>query len=903
MQIVSLKLNNIKSYPDAVISFTQGTNAIVGQNGAGKSTVLEAIGFVLFDSLGYRQRDFVREGTKTGQATVTFVSSIDERLYDVTRRCGSSTQYFVYDPELEQKLYEGKTDVQAFLRQHMGVESSTNLEKLFSDAVGVPQGTFTAAFLEGKTERKNKFDALLHVREYEEAWSKLREPAALLRTRQQEMDVQIAGMSARLEQLPDLEVSLARRRQEIADGEAELTTTAAELATTLTEREALDAIQRKVARLKDAHARLDAQATANEQRLTTAKASLEEAKDAATVVAENQPGSAAYLAAQAQQKTLDKEVGERQALRDRKNAVDKTLALATAEKEAFVKALDEIVAAENAISELQSEVEQQAALEAQRSEIEQQVARLRTAGQEIDRLAKELRRQEERQATLAEQLSAADQLEAERAKTDSAIVEQSTAIQDDREELAGLRISSDKVKEQNVQLETIDTPLCPVCEQPLTDSHRAELMARNSEQLAEMRAAFRRLQKQIEEETGRLGATQKSLRSLEEQLRKLPRQSELDEMAQTVETLRSEIETLKSEVRGLSDAPALLQAIQAQLKALGNPRQQMAVAQASANRRASVEAGLAQIEKRVAVSLQELAEIESTLTAFVDLDGRLRAVARDREAHESAHQAVLTHRRLADSVGGREQDVEEAKQALAEVAAQLEQAGEQLKEATGQFNEDRFRALLAQEQNLVAKQAGLETQLKMQREAQSVDEKRVVDLRKVQADLSNLQAQRANLAEEERVLEDLRSVIRRAGPFITRALVQQVGEEAARIFGEIMQDHTRVLTWDEEYRVGLIVDGNERQFSQLSGGEQMSAAIAVRLALLRHMSNIDLAFFDEPTTNLDSERRDALAQQILSVHDLNQLFVISHDDTFEQATENLIRVERVNGMSRVLESV
>ena len=183
MQIVSLKLDNIKSYQDANISFTQGTNAIVGHNGAGKSTILEAIGFVLFDSLGYRQRDFVREGAKTGQATVSFISSVDERLYDVTRRCGSSTQYFVFDPELEQKLYEGKTDVQAFLRQHMGVESSTNLEKLFSDAVGVPQGTFTAAFLEGKTERKNKFDALLHVREYEEAWSKLREPAALLRTR------------------------------------------------------------------------------------------------------------------------------------------------------------------------------------------------------------------------------------------------------------------------------------------------------------------------------------------------------------------------------------------------------------------------------------------------------------------------------------------------------------------------------------------------------------------------------------------------------------------------------------------------------------------------------------------------------------------------------------------------
>ncbi len=75
-----------------------------------------------------------------------------------------------------------------------------------------------------------------------------------------------------------------------------------------------------------------------------------------------------------------------------------------------------------------------------------------------------------------------------------------------------------------------------------------------------------------------------------------------------------------------------------------------------------------------------------------------------------------------------------------------------------------------------------------------------------------------------------------------------------------------------------------------------------RLALLREMSSIDIAFFDEPTTNLDEARREALARQILNVRGFRQLFVISHDDTFEQATQNLIRVERVDGASRVMVS-
>ena len=85
MRIVSLELENTKSYQTSRIDFTDGVNAIVGHNGAGKSTILEAIGFALFDSLnGYKHSDFVREGVKSATIIVTFVSNLDERQYQVT---------------------------------------------------------------------------------------------------------------------------------------------------------------------------------------------------------------------------------------------------------------------------------------------------------------------------------------------------------------------------------------------------------------------------------------------------------------------------------------------------------------------------------------------------------------------------------------------------------------------------------------------------------------------------------------------------------------------------------------------------------------------------------------------------------------------------------------------------
>ncbi len=78
----------------------------------------------------------------------------------------------------------------------------------------------------------------------------------------------------------------------------------------------------------------------------------------------------------------------------------------------------------------------------------------------------------------------------------------------------------------------------------------------------------------------------------------------------------------------------------------------------------------------------------------------------------------------------------------------------------------------------------------------------------------------------------------------------------------------------------------------------MSAALAVRLALLKKLSTLNLAFFDEPTQNMDEQRRSNLAEQIRRVRGFDQLIVISHDDTFEQGLDGLIRLRKQEGQTR-----
>ena len=187
MLIKAVELENAKSYDQARVEFTEGVNAIVGHNGAGKSTILETIGLVLFDASGYTRSEFVRNGARTATMTVEVESSFDGRPYHVVRRIGGTNQHYIFDPELDLRVCEGKADVLAFLRQHMGLDSRANLETLFKDAVGVAQGTFTAAFLLTAGQRKGIFGPLLQVDDYQKAVDKLLEPLRL---------VQVAGRNS-----------------------------------------------------------------------------------------------------------------------------------------------------------------------------------------------------------------------------------------------------------------------------------------------------------------------------------------------------------------------------------------------------------------------------------------------------------------------------------------------------------------------------------------------------------------------------------------------------------------------------------------------------------------------------------------------------------------------------------
>ncbi|MGA0200562.1 MAG: AAA family ATPase, partial [Prochlorotrichaceae cyanobacterium] len=132
MQILSLSLKNFKIYHDRYFEFQPGVNAICGENGAGKTSILEAIAWVLFNYTGgCKLEELRRQGSSHTEVTVSFVSNQDGRTYQVQRQSGKSrsSTYTIFDPQLQVKIdgIHRLDDATQWLQEHLGIPQNRKL--------------------------------------------------------------------------------------------------------------------------------------------------------------------------------------------------------------------------------------------------------------------------------------------------------------------------------------------------------------------------------------------------------------------------------------------------------------------------------------------------------------------------------------------------------------------------------------------------------------------------------------------------------------------------------------------------------------------------------------------------------------------------------------------------------
>jgi exonuclease SbcC len=355
------------------------------------------------------------------------------------------------------------------------------------------------------------------------------------------------------------------------------------------------------------------------------------------------------------------------------------------------------------------------------------------------------------------------------------------------------------------------------------------------------------------------------------------------------------LEALRTEQAALADAPTSEMEAAGKLSKLGDPRRDYAQQEGIAAQEQDTRDALNKASQMVTLADEALAALEAQLAPYAGLDERIAGLNRQAEQSRAGYHTYLAYEQMADKTPERQRAYDAALGSERQAYEQYALADQRYAEKAANYDPQALAEVQQHLDDLLEAQAGLREKLRALREEIGKKEQQIAQAQDKLAELEAAKAEHAEVGETREMLQQFRETIRDAGPHVMKELLKQISKGANRIFGDILGDRSVELSWQEDYEIVLRTRGQDRSFAQLSGGEQMSAALAVRLALLKTLAKLDVAFFDEPTQNMDELRRGNLAEQIRRVRGFNQLIVISHDDTFEQGLDSVIYLQKRDG--------
>ena len=918
MEILSVTLKNFKAHPDRHFIFQPGTNAICGENGAGKTSILEAIAWVLFDYKGdYKTEDFIRNGTSAAQVTVAFVSSRDQRTYEVQRHTRSG--YTLFDPQLNEKLpyTRIKEEVVPWLRQQLDVSPGTDLADLFGSTIGVPQGTFTADFQLPPEQRKRVFDKVLKVEEYQKIW---KDWSALEKYSKAQIEAIERDLSQYHETLQEWDTLITRRDQLRQD----LTQVVADLAHWQHQLHQLQAAQQRInthaAQLQQLNQQLIQHTTqrhSHQQRLEQLHTDLEQAQQSVTICSARRDAYQLVLQANQTLQALEQQRSQQQTLQQQRQTLMQQLSQHMAQEATIAHQLERAQRAQTELISLTPKIQQQTELEQQLQALQQHLHSLRATQQTLQRDATRRDHLNQRQQHLAHAIAQLEpleatiaqipQLEAQQQRYQQQLSRIAAAAQFEVElrQIATQAQTRSTLHQRDVEVATTSLKELQAAT-PLWNSQIEAILTtlQTSSRLyghllSDLQAILDDLAEQVlaERLQQQLQQTQTQLDHLRQQQAQYlsldAKRQEQQHLLAEIAELHAQIQHAQTQLAAATDLDQQVAQVQAQLSALEDPRSRRRFLQQELEQEGNLPQQQLQLQSALAQIQAAIAQLDTELAAFAQLNEQITAQHRLREQHDADYTLYLEHQQSANRCKPLKQQYAEAYAQFQTLEQHIAILEAQQAELTAQIDPQWVAQIQTDYQQAQHHTISLQAQLPEKQKHLEELERQLAKLQTIREKQDAAQVTLKHKQTLDRWIKFARKAYKQAGPRITASYVQSIAREADKLVRELLNRPNLALEWTQDYEILVREGPHARRFINLSGGEQMCAALAVRLALLKVLADLDVAFFDEPTTNMDRPRRIQLAAAIANIKTFRQLFVISHDDTFEQVTENVIFVERM----------
>ncbi len=459
------------------------------------------------------------------------------------------------------------------------------------------------------------------------------------------------------------------------------------------------------------------------------------------------------------------------------------------------------------------------------------------------------------------------------------VLERSTALRVENERL---RAEGQGLLDKVAMLDEAETASCPLCGQPLTPSHRDEMVI-------SLRAERQALQARFQTNQAEMKLLASSKRALDTEDAELDRElrvvSARERQAAKAEAALADGEAAAEEELRLSEEMARLSA---RLEA-----QDYAGAE---------QAELAQLEAEVEQSGYDSAAhraVRSRLESLEPFDGRYqRQLLPAIDGVETAGAQVSA---LAEQIQRRESD-------LAEDQARAAKLAEALAGLSG-LEADLARA------DAVVDQAASDERRARQEEGAAMQQLHVLET--LTERRAQLAAQQQLINEEISVYNQLREAFGKRGlqALIIESAIPEVETEANRLLSRMSEGRMslRLETQREKVTGGVaetldIIISDEvgpRAYEMFSGGEAFRANLALRIAISKLLARragaqLQTLVIDEGFGSQDASGRALLVEAITSIqHDFERILVITHIEEMKDLFPARIDVVKTAAGSRV----
>ena len=213
MIIHSIKLKDFISHKETFMDLPLGLTAIIGDNGAGKTSILDAISYALFKEHS-RGKDENLINRRASSALVQLVFSSGGRRYEITWRLVRRKRALATLRDLTSGstifVDSGERTVLPELEKILGLS-----REIFLNAAYVKQGEMARLLEARPAERKEIISKLLGIESLEKIWEGLRAPIRVLEER-------LEGLRKEVEKKADLEEELQETEAELAEAREKL---------------------------------------------------------------------------------------------------------------------------------------------------------------------------------------------------------------------------------------------------------------------------------------------------------------------------------------------------------------------------------------------------------------------------------------------------------------------------------------------------------------------------------------------------------------------------------------------------------------------------------------------------------------------------------------------------------